>query len=646
MGLNRDLDDDLVEKVPFFGHTRTFLREVRKREPLKLTATGNLTRNFCREMADLGLWDDDGAEEYHREHPVMREEDNWYLHVMNILTRVGGLTKKRRGALSTTAKCRDLMDRDGPSRLYAHLFEIYAKKYNWGYPDGFPDSPLIQRAFGFSLLLAHLYGDEPRDFEFYRDRFLWEFPFVLEDFQGDRYRSVKEWFGHCHRLRTFTRFMVMFGLARFEGGVKPDREDALVAKTELLDRLIGWPGLPDRPRRRGPARKRPGRSPEGMDDAEGEALVHRMADGLAVRVEEVPAVAADGRSEAPVDEEPPTMEEWRELYTAAVEFRDAAPWAWMHDTDVFGVQDPETGRVGFCTVLGEFEEHFGLGVFNGGRGLDVLVMLHSGAVEPETPESVFMQDCLMASFEDRKYLDNEDVGVIGELGLRFRGRAAWPQFRSYRPGYFPWHITGGEARRLTTALRQALQVSLRVAEDETLLDPPEGLEDRFLVRVPRRIRGRIDWTDEWLEPPEREDPPLIMETVDRKRIDEILASTTERGGVWEIGQAHLPHPMRDGDQPPIFPRALMIIDRDTDMVLSHEMEVPPWERSKATHVLMEAIRTSRHLPNEIHISDPVLHLRLKALAEQMGVHIIPRLTLPALEAAIDDLSAHLKNERQ
>ena len=71
---------------------------------------------------------------------------------------------------------------------------------------------------------------------------------------------------------------------------------------------------------------------------------------------------------------------------------------------------------------------------------------------------------LQASFENREVLEGEDRGIIRQLGLKFRGRNAWPMFRSYRPGFFPWLIDSHEAELLTCALEQVLVVAPRLGE--------------------------------------------------------------------------------------------------------------------------------------------------------------------------------------
>ena len=44
---------------------------------------------------------------------------------------------------------------------------------------------------------------------------------------------------------------------------------------------------------------------------------------------------------------------WRRLYEAAIQVKELAPWEWMFEDEVFGVQDPETGKLGFVSVMGQ-----------------------------------------------------------------------------------------------------------------------------------------------------------------------------------------------------------------------------------------------------------------------------------------------------
>ena len=64
----------------------------------------------------------------------------------------------------------------------------------------------------------------------------------------------------------------------------------------------------------------------------------------------------------------PTIGEWRRLFQAAQSFYELAPWEWMFDCDIFGVQNHETKEVGYLSVLDNSGEVFGLCVYLGSEG--------------------------------------------------------------------------------------------------------------------------------------------------------------------------------------------------------------------------------------------------------------------------------------
>jgi hypothetical protein len=329
-----------------------------------------------------------------------------------------------------------------------------------------------------------------------------------------------------------------------------------------------------------------------------------------------------------VSDRPVRLEEWRELYSAAEEFRRAGCWSRMWDSDVFGIKNPVDGEVGYCCVMGHGGEHFGLGVYLGTQGLQGILKMQSGDLPSNAIDMLQVQDCLMASFEDRKLLWPEDLEVIRSLGLKFRGANAWPLFRSYRPGYVPWFLTGEEARFLTLALGQAIDVSNRFANDPDMLDPPDVDADLYFVRVPEKDGVRLEWRDDWLEPVPMERAKLVGEHVDAARLEELARRKLPRRGSCEIGSFLAPQPVKEGSERPFFPVMTLFVERGSGMIRNYRMERSPCARPGYAGQLLDVGESTGILPQEVIVDKEEAYRSLQPVTSKLGI-----------ELRIDDLVA-------
>ena len=101
---------------------------------------------------------------------------------------------------------------------------------------------------------------------------------------------------------------------------------------------------------------------------------------------------------------PNTQDEmWRHLYDLAGQVRELAPWRWMEESEVFGVQDPATGSVHFVSVMGSEGIHFAVSAYPGIEALDRVMTLDEEEIY-EYPERLLEIPQLQLSFEDRKHV--------------------------------------------------------------------------------------------------------------------------------------------------------------------------------------------------------------------------------------------------
>lgn len=331
-----------------------------------------------------------------------------------------------------------------------------------------------------------------------------------------------------------------------------------------------------------------------------------------------------GRSQAP------TEVELRALYKAADALYALAPWKWMYDSHIFGVRDPEQGTVGYCCVMGNLGEHYALAVYLGDAGLRGYRRIASGEFQRAGTQlgAMFVQHCLMASYEDRTTLDQAERDQIKALGLKYRGRNNWPQFRLYEPGFFPWYLSGAEMRFLTTAIEQVCEVAPRFS----LKTRPTDLRGPEPVLV--RAYSDGVWLDTYHTPNLAPPPDQEAAPVDAARVQQIRQRKLAQGGAWEIGHFYLPQPIQDKPgQRPYYPVSCLAVDARTGMILTPHLTQASRLAAELQVALIQAIERAGAIPKELAVRGAEDQRLLAPIAQELGVKLRVAKRLPMLEEA-------------
>jgi len=259
---------------------------------------------------------------------------------------------------------------------------------------------------------------------------------------------------------------------------------------------------------------------------------------------------------------------WLDLFKAAEVYRDLKPWEWLYDSDLFGVQDPVSGRIGYCCVLGNLGEHMALNVYVGPEGLNSYYeMLDYGQDDPTM--AGLRQSCISVSFENRDMLSDIDRKLIKDLGLKYRGANQWVMVREYAPGLLPWYIDEEQAAFLTHALQQAVAMAIRAEEEPDML---QFDEEKVLVRVPKQTGEGLVWEDQIQDMPEVD---LHLAIKPDLSILKKAKSLRKQEGAMLLSLSYAPAPTRDDPQSrPFFPILGLVLDKSSGMILSFEMFRP------------------------------------------------------------------------
>jgi len=344
----------------------------------------------------------------------------------------------------------------------------------------------------------------------------------------------------------------------------------------------------------------------------------------------------------------PSHDEAKTLCNLAAQIKTLAPWQWMQETDVFGVEDPGTGEIGFVSVMGNVGEYEAVGVYAGAEGIYGFIDFQLD--ESASPDRLIEIPQIQLSFSEAKFLEKRDRALLKAVGLKFTGTR--PLFRSYRPGFLPWFITLKEARLLIHALSQTLEMTKRFAEESiTFPTGGDGETEPFLVRVSRQEdTSREPDASRTVDVSLKEDDSLGED--DSRKQDAKPGSSSSSSLVWEDQIKLIPRPTR----PPIEIRLdwgllrdlkslpLSAMQLEADLFIGPAMIGKPNERPLALYMLMLADRhsglifgfealTAEHSLNTMYASIPQkvveLFWQVKVLPKQIIVRSVLLLNLLA-----------------
>jgi hypothetical protein len=381
----------------------------------------------------------------------------------------------------------------------------------------------------------------------------------------------------------------------------------------------------------------------------------------------------------------PSHEEVKALFSLAVQIKAIAPWSWMQETDIFGVEDPESGEIGFISVMGHIGEFESVAVYRGAEGIFGFIDFQYDASASadrllEIPE-------VQLSFTEPKFLEKRDRELLKASGLKFTG--ARPQFRSFRAGYVPWFITLEEARLLIHALSQTLEMTKRLAESPFLFpDDGDGETEPFLVRVPRKQD-----TSHKQDPSPRKTPssrqghspkedPLPKKDNSPKEITEPLTSSPPSGLVWEdqvkriqrptprpietsidwdllsdlktirLGAMQLeadlfigPGSIGEPNERPLAMYMLMLADRHSGMIVGFEALTAEHSLEMMYASIPEKVVgllwENKVLPKQIIVRSDLLFALLEPLEKELKIQLRRADELPAIDEAAASITQFL-----
>jgi hypothetical protein len=316
-----------------------------------------------------------------------------------------------------------------------------------------------------------------------------------------------------------------------------------------------------------------------------------------------------------------SLDTFRALCAATTEFGSLAPWEYMCDTTLFGIQD--TGKVRLGSVLGNDGEPSpsGLFVHRGELGLRwVMAMVFGGQQNNDDPNFVYGDDALLAEIVAHNKLEQHDIDLLSQIGFQplVHSQRAWPKFRSYRPGAIPWFLEQAEADLLLSDLRVAIAFVRLVAGKKDLYDNRADNEVPFCPKNATdamRIED-LDW-QKLVLPPE---PLPVPVSLSASELAALHALPQDARLSLELDCLYSPGGV-DEEPRPHFLWMGVVVDARKGVLLDSAMGNSQTQKAEqvAARCLLQAMTKLKCRPKEILMSRTGLAFALEPITRSLGI---------------------------
>lgn len=313
------------------------------------------------------------------------------------------------------------------------------------------------------------------------------------------------------------------------------------------------------------------------------------------------------------------LKDWQSLYQEAIKFRDLKCWEYMYDSDLFAVQNPKTGEIGYVCVLGNLGEVFGLNVYLGQEGLNAYILQSEGgqttlSYADTIDQFISTNKCLSVYFKDRNNLSKEDLALIKKLGLKLRGKNKWPLFRFQEPGYFPWYLNKEQLEFLTIILQQANIYCREFKKNPNLY---RQNDNKICLRVLNNNKWENQETALFIEI-KNEEKPSINELAVKK----IKKGMQQLNSIWELDLFFTPSPVQDKvGARPYYPYCFFMLEQSSEVIICTELLHIKDYREKVIKKFLNFVQQKGAIPKEIWVTKNRTYLLFKDLTEKLGIDL-------------------------
>jgi len=329
----------------------------------------------------------------------------------------------------------------------------------------------------------------------------------------------------------------------------------------------------------------------------------------------------------------PKLNDIKQLYTLANEFIEIAPWNWMNEQDCFSIKTPYSDERVYCCVFGSEGIEFGINAYIGTDGLMFYTKILTGEAE-KNPAFTLEMDAFVLLLEDKEDIEKDSLKCLQKSGVKYSDDKI-PNIQRYKPGVFPRNLNANETKIMICIIEQVIEVTKRVIIEPRLLNKKGG---KIFTRVLEEKNGEKIWHDEYLEPVEVDAADMILRISPEQMFD--LKSECEIiDEEWHYGSFISPHPVKEGNKEPYFPRVVICVSGNNPEMLVDMFLIKANEKDK--NIQKHFIDTFNKLgviPKSVKTKPEKVFFQLATIAQFLNVDFDMKIKLPEIEDAINYLA--------
>jgi hypothetical protein len=332
-------------------------------------------------------------------------------------------------------------------------------------------------------------------------------------------------------------------------------------------------------------------------------------------------------------EEKPNEVQWKMLFELARECKKLKPWEVLSDCDIFGLKLPWRDETVYPLVMGNSGEFFGLSVYRGARGLLHYFMTTSD-MDPEDPVYLASHNNLLLSFLDREMLSKDDLSLMRSLGVSFRGKRGWAQFRRMRGLRLDGRITAEEADLLLEVIPRVLVMAETAKKDQDVADFFEHADLPVFEETAPLEWKLVPFSDS------PEDPQKVQEEAFPKDGIKRIGRLEQSAGPWQVGWKGLPGLLVENPEDPVRIVGAMVVDKASGFILGfHAFTGEDLEdlSRQFCEEFVGMLEKAGSFPGRLEVRCKWLYGLLKPLHDKLGTKVVLKDSLPELEEAFDYL---------